>query len=191
MCTSTSALASTSALSTSVQASQAATDDRLTQLQCDQRKDYCDVGDDFIYSVDSTGTVSDVMKSVAESFVTVATWAEHDRGTVAVDSVFHHCWLLPPLSVATPTLRKDQTCCCGSIKSSSLPPGCVVTRAGRGEPLFVMEGDSRKQREDTKQDSPNSLSVCDCYTAKLRATELSADIASTVLQTAWVQYGPN
>ena len=36
------------------------------------------------------------MLSVAESFAAVAMWLEHDRGTMAVDSTFHHCWSLPP-----------------------------------------------------------------------------------------------
>ena len=126
---------------------------------------------------------------MAESFVAVATWAEHDRGTVAVDSAFHHCWLLPPVAMATPTLQKDQTCGCGMVKSSILPRGCVLTRARGGENIFVMddkEFEEREQRKDSPASYPKLPRVCDCYTAKLRATELSADVASTVLQTAWV-----
>ena len=51
-----------------------------------------------------------------------------------------------------------------------------------GESLVI--GEVMEQREIAG--SPSSPGVCDCYVAKLRAIELTGDIASTVLQTAWI-----
>lgn len=123
--------------------------------------------------------------SVADSFVTMSTMLEHDRGTVALDSTFHHCWSLPPFSEATPTLREGQSCRCGAMTSSMLPAGCRLTRALSGESMHLdMVGEKATKSEAAScQTFPR---VCDCYSAKLRATELAGDIASTVLQTAWV-----
>ena len=123
--------------------------------------------------------------SVADSFVAVATLLEHDRGIVALDSTFHHCWPLPPLSEAMPTLREGQSCRCGAVTSSMLPVGCRLTRAFSGESVYldVVGEKVTKSEASSYQEFPR---VCDCYSAKLKATELAGDIASTVLQTAWV-----
>ena len=43
-----------------------------------------------------------------------------------------------------------------------------------------------EQRETTGP--PSSPGVCDCYMAKLRAIELTGDIASTIMQTAGIVF---
>lgn len=127
----------------------------------------------------STETFTAVANSVADSFVAMATSLEHDRGTIVSDSVFHHCWLLPPLAQTTPTLRAGQVCGCGLIASSMLPEGCRLTTLTR-ENVFTAQ-------EITQSDnSINFPSVCDFYFPKLRATELAGDVASSVLHTGWI-----
>ena len=128
-----------------------------------------------------TDTVREIMLSVAESFVTIATWLEHDKGTVAMDSTFHHCWPLPPLSETTPTSREGSTCKCGAVTSSMLPGDSLLTK--------VMGGDYLYLTDDKISETVFPLNwprVADCYVTKLRASELAGDIASTVLRTAWV-----
>ena len=69
-----------------------------------------------------------------------------------------------------------------------LPIGCrlaKVTSDGEGLVLSVVE-EKMNQREEASTPAPGFPRVCDSYSAKLRATELAGDIASTILQTAWV-----
>ena len=118
--------------------------------------------------------------SVAESFIATALCLEHDRGTIAVDSAYHHCWSRPPISEATPTSTTVQSCRCGAVTSSMLPTDSKwreIHLAAKLEP-------GKEERNNDRSFPPGIPTVCDCYTAKLRATELTGDIASTLLQTA-------
>ena len=125
-------------------------------------------------------TLSAVMLSVAESFITTAQCLEHDRGTIAVDSAYHHCWSRPPISEATPTSLRAPSCRCGAVTSSMLPMDCTWRE------IHVQGSSLGLEREEFNDRGfpPSAPTVCDCYSAKLRATQLTGDIAATVLQTA-------
>ena len=118
--------------------------------------------------------------SVAESFIATAQCLEHDRGTIAVDSTYYHYWSRPPISEATPTSSRAPSCRCGAVTSSMLPTDCTWREIHvQGSSLGL-----EKEEFNDRGSPPSAPTVCDCYSAKLRATQLTGDIAATVLQTA-------
>lgn len=132
----------------------------------------------------SAETRSDVTLNIAESFIATALCLEHDRGTIAVDSAYHHCWSCPPISETMPTSVTVQSCRCGAVTSSMLPTDCAWSKVHVAANVLNLE--LGKERTNDRGFPPGIPAVCDCYTAKLRATELTGDIASTVLQTACI-----
>lgn len=127
--------------------------------------------------------VRDVTLSITESFTTSAVSLEHDRGRIAIDSAYHHCWSRPPINEATPSSTEVIQLCacrCGAVTSSKLPVDCTWTEYAGS----VLNFEREKKITNDRDFPPGIPTVCDCYVAKLRATELTGDIASTVLQTA-------
>lgn len=130
----------------------------------------------------SAETLSAVTLNIAESFVAMAMCLDHHKGTIAIDSTYHHCWSRPPISEATPTSTTVQSCRCGAVTSSMLPADCTWCEVHVA--TNILNSELGKERANDRGFPPGIPAVCDCYTAKLRATELTGDIASTILQTA-------
>ena len=65
-----------------------------------------------------------------------------------------------------------------------LPNGSGLTLVGgAGESMALVKENVTKIKESCSLNFPR---VCDCFLARLRATEMSGDVAATVLRTAWV-----
>ena len=134
----------------------------------------------FVVQICYAETLSAVTLSIAESFIATALCLEHDKGTIAVDSAYHHCWSCPPISEATPTSSRAPSCRCGAVTSSMLPADCTWREIHVCGSSLGLE----KEEFNDRGSPPSAPTVCDCYSAKLRATQLTGDIAATVLQTA-------
>ena len=133
--------------------------------------------------------LSAVALSIAKSFIVTAMCLEHERGTIVIDSAYHHCWSRPPISEATPTLMAVQlytSCRCGAVMSSMLPADCKWTEVAELGSGLILEQENKEENARGSPPGTGPPTVCDCYIAKLRATELTGDIVSTVLQTAWI-----
>jgi hypothetical protein len=68
------------------------------------------------------------------------------------------------------------------VTSTTLPVDCTLREIHVHGNILNLE--QEKEKINDRGSPPGVPTVCDCYSAKLRATQLTGDIAATVLQTA-------
>ena len=163
-----------------LQSSKSLPESKLSELECDQSELYSTLFTakwnsspySFFLKTDYTETYSTVIKSVAAAFKQVARYLEHWDGEIMMDSLYHHCWSAPPL---------------GYNETNSVPPSCNCGAVVKSQLPSYVTWDSFDLKEEHFKDPPSTpLSVCDPFLAKVKAIEVTGDLASTVLQTAFV-----
>lgn len=136
---------------------------------------------------------------IVTSFDLVARYLGRAGGLVVSDLSTHHCWQFPSVDELEGMSQDQQTsvlaikaCSCGAVALSELPHGCQWRCLHPGEvvPSVLMEaagriGLSPMVEQDSRRRS-HCVSAIDLSFMKMKAVELSGELASSLLRIAYV-----
>ena len=129
-----------------------------------------------------------VLDMISTCFERQALALDKDGATLLTDSIYHHCWTLPPPSlwpsqgVEVRNLMKGKSCNCGGVSFSDLPlqfSWTFLSPTLSPLPLIDLYSDPSNKPRSVKQSD-----VCDLLIPRLAALECAAELTQTVLSIA-------
>ena len=144
----------------------------------------------FLYPL--PGTYDTVIDMITASFDSVARSSiGRVGGPVVTDLSTHHCWQFPPVDEVEGMSHDQQnsmlaikTCNCGAVALTELPHGCQWRCLKPGElvPNVLVEAATMEQDKGHS----HCVSAVDLCFIKMKAVELSGELASNLLRIAYV-----
>lgn len=143
----------------------------------------------FLYPL--PGTYDTVIDMITASFDSVARSIGKVGGPVVTDLSTHHCWQFPPVDEVEGMSHDQQNsmlaikmCNCGAVALTELPHGCQWRCLKPGElvPNVLVEAATMEQDKGHS----HCVSAVDLCFIKMKAVELSGELASNLLRIAYV-----
>lgn len=128
---------------------------------------------------------------VARCFEWQAAALEKHGGQVLTDSASRHCWSFPPSCHMTKEwslvhdFGQSRTCNCGAVSLSVIPEDTTWTTLSADAVLATPSSPPHVGKRRNPELCEGSPDVCELVMCRVAALSCAAEIAETLLTTAW------